>query len=290
MLSPAVSSSASGSPARSEQLDEMDEEEEEDSSDEEESEDEVELEEKDEQEEDADAESQSEAEKEEVGEVMVAAMVPLPESPYVRLPFNPCSGWRVADRVEREQNAPTATPFGHRSGTALPATPSPSTPSPQQQQQQQQQQAQELQSLPRYNTSRRHSLREKVLIRSAIKKATTPPLTPTFTPTKQQQEVVVVHEPELGEGEVEMRDDFADAEDQESEEGEVLEAHVMERRVKPEEVPLPDSPAGSVRPLSSSSFPSFEQLLTLAALHRSLRHLRAPPLSPLVTHLAIRWT
>lgn len=99
------------------------------------------------------------------------------------------------------------------SSVPLPDSPSPSTPQP----------------MPRYNMARRHSLREKVLIRSAIKKAITPPLSPAVAPVEVEGRV---EQAELGEGEVEMVDDFVEPELERDE----------EERVRPEDVPLPESP------------------------------------------------
>lgn len=126
------------------------------------------------------------------------------------------------------QNAPTATPAGYQSAAPLPSTPSPSLVA--------QQTTQTPTYIPRYS-ARRHSLREKVLIRSAIKKAITPPISPAVAPVAAQ-----VQQPELGEGEVEMKDDFAAGEEEEEdeEEDEIVPIGV---RVRPEDVPLPESPA-----------------------------------------------
>lgn len=149
---------------------------------------------------------------------LMAAQIALPDSPYVRslLVFTP-STTRLTRTIL--QGSPTATPSP---ASVASVSYSPATPP----------------RLPQYSLARRHSLREKVLIRSAIKKAVTPPETPVAEFIRTEDILVASEDVEMDDSEDEEAID--EAEDDEE---------AVFIAVRPQDVPLPETPAVTVSPL-----------------------------------------
>ena len=95
--------------------------------------------------------------------------------------------------------------------------------------------------IPRYSLSRRHSLREKVLIRSAIKKAVTPPESPNVGPASRQLQFPASPVQQVAEAQLEEEQ----VEEEADEEEQVEEAQSF--RIRPQDVPLSETPA-PIRP------------------------------------------